>query len=127
MRRFTMRFGETRMPAINTRSIDVPADNLAIQELDTTFTTDEILQLLHREQVTRTSKSWQLGANQKHHPDCSAVVLLLLPDCPFRLSGLSIYVRFSQSFTYIGLLATVSGQRRPTVSTAPLGSKYLTH
>jgi len=40
--------------------------------------------------------------------------------------GLSIYVRFSQSFTYIGLLATVSGQRRPVVAAMPLGSKYLT-
>ena len=40
--------------------------------------------------------------------------------------GLSIYLRFSQSFTKIGLLATVSGRRRPEVSTAPLGSKYPT-
>ena len=47
---------------------------------------------------------------QKYHPDCSAVVFKLLPGCPLRI-GLSIYVRFSQSFTYIGLLATVSGQR----------------
>jgi len=40
--------------------------------------------------------------------------------------GLSIYVRFSQSVTYIGLLATVSGQRRPDVSAKPLGSKCST-
>ncbi len=45
-----------------------------------------------------------------HHPDCSAVVILLLPDCPLRI-GLSIYACFSQSFTRIGLLATVSEQR----------------
>ena len=53
------------------------------------------------------------------------MVFLLLPDCPL-LFGLSIYVRFSQSVTYIGLLATVSGQRRPVVSAKPLGSKCLT-
>ena len=40
--------------------------------------------------------------------------------------GLSIYLRFSQSFTGIGLLATVSGRRRPDVSALPLGSKYST-
>jgi hypothetical protein len=74
----------------------------------------------------KTIRSWRFRHNQKHHPDCSAVVSLLLSDCPLRLSGLSIYVRFSQSVTYIGLLATVSGQRRPAVSAAPLGSKYLT-
>jgi ribosomal protein S18 acetylase RimI-like enzyme len=33
------------MPAINIRSVDLPADNLAIQELDTSFTTDEILEI----------------------------------------------------------------------------------
>ena len=40
--------------------------------------------------------------------------------------GLSIYARFSQSVTCIGLSATVSGQRRPVVSALPLGSKYWT-
>jgi hypothetical protein len=63
---------------------------------------------------------------RKHHPDCSAAVFSLLPDCPLRI-GLSIYACFSQSFTRIGLLATVSGQRRPVVSAKPLGSKRLTH
>jgi hypothetical protein len=66
-----------------------------------------------------------LAQNQNHHPDCSAVVILLLPDCPLRI-GLSICVRFSQSFTHTGLLATVSGQRRPVVSAMPLGSKCFT-
>jgi hypothetical protein len=40
--------------------------------------------------------------------------------------GLSIYARFSQSVTCIGLSATVSGQRRPVVSALPLGSKQST-
>jgi len=39
---------------------------------------------------------------------------------------LSISSRFSQSVTWCGLLATVSGQRRPDVSAKPLGSKYST-
>ena len=36
---------------------------------------------------------------------------------------LSIYIRFSQSFTYIGLSAVVPGMRIPAVSALPLGSK----
>ncbi len=43
-----------------------------------------------------------------------------------RSMGLSIYAHFSQSVMRIGLLATVSGQRRPDVSAKPLGSKPLT-
>ena len=59
---------------------------------------------------------------QKSHPNRFAVAFKILPDCPFE--GLSIYARFSQSVTCIGLSATVSGQRRPVVSALPLGSKY---
>jgi hypothetical protein len=68
---------------------------------------------------------WQITAGDKKTAQINlrrSLSYYLTAHC----GGLSIYLRFSQSFTGIGLLATVSDRRRSDVSALPLGSKCST-
>jgi len=73
--------------------------------------------------ILSDSNFW--STNRAYKKATQIALRWLLRYCLTVLSiGLSIYARFSQSVTCIGLSATVSGQRRPDVSALPLGSKY---